>query len=200
MTHQQYNLEDNSGKRLNQSWFLDKYKFSSEEESLQRMVESDLHMIEHYNAEITSLEYFIKKQARQKRSNARLLELLKSVPGIGDVLSLTLLHEIHDINRFPSVQHFASYSRLVKPKKTSAGKTAGGGGGKIGNVHLKWAFSEACILYLRQSDLGKDYLKRLRNKHSNAKSLSVLAHKIGRAVYFMIKRKEPFNEKMFLST
>jgi transposase len=36
------------------------------------------------------------------------------VPGIGQILALVLLYEIHDIRRFPSVQDFVSYCRLVK--------------------------------------------------------------------------------------
>src|SRR6266566_1490984 len=68
---------------------------------------------------------------------------LDTVPGVGKILALVLLYEIHDISRFPTVQDFVSYCRLVKPKKESAGKTYGFIGAKIGNAHLKWAFSEA---------------------------------------------------------
>src|SRR5262249_30530640 len=50
---------------------------------------------------------------------------------------------IHDIKRFAGEGEFLSYARLIRPLKTSAGKVTGGGGGKIGNAHLKWAFSEA---------------------------------------------------------
>ena len=67
--------------------------------------------------------------------------LLKTIPGIGTILGLTLLYEIHDINRFSRVQDFCSYCRLIGGTHESAGKPAGSGGHKIGNVHLKWAFS-----------------------------------------------------------
>ena len=76
------------------------------------------------------------RQARIHDSNA--LALLMSVPGIGKVLALTILYEIHDISRFPSVRDFASYSRLVKCERSSAGKSLGTGGHKIGNA---WARS-----------------------------------------------------------
>ncbi len=51
-----------------------------------------------------------------------MLHRIKTVPGIGDVLALTILYEIIDINRFDTVQKFCSYSRLVKCQKESAGK------------------------------------------------------------------------------
>jgi hypothetical protein len=68
------------------------------------------------------------------------------IPGVGKILALVLLYEIHNINRFAGEGEFLSYARLVRPKKTSAGKVTGGGGSKIGNAHLKWTFSEAACL------------------------------------------------------
>ena len=48
------------------------------------------------------------------------------------------------------VQKFASYRRLVKCKAESAGKLYGTQGNKIGNAYLRWAFSEAVVLHLRE--------------------------------------------------
>ncbi len=109
------------------------------------------------------------------------------------------LYEIGDISRFESVQTFASYSRLVKCKAESAGKTYGTSGNKIGNGHLKWAFSEAAVLYLRGNDKALRYLNKLQKRMSKAKALSALAHKLGRAVYFMLKNKTVFDDERFLN-
>jgi hypothetical protein len=64
--------------------------------------------------------------------------------------------------------------------------------------HLKWAFSEAAALFLKANESGKKYLDRLANKHGKGKALSILAHKTGRAVYFMLKNKKPFDQNKFL--
>jgi transposase len=69
--------------------------------------------------------------------------LLQTITGVGKIIALILLYEIENIRRFASVQDFVSYSRLVKCAKESNGKKCGSGGSKIGNAHLKWAFSEA---------------------------------------------------------
>ena len=74
-------------------------------------------------------------------------------------LKSSILYEIGDISRFPSVQKFASYCRLVKCKAESAGKLYGTQGNKIGNAHLKWAFSEAAVLYLRGNEKAQRYLR-----------------------------------------
>jgi len=110
---------------------------------------------------------------------------------------MTMLYEIHEIERFERVQNFASYSRLVKCEKSSSGKRLGTGGAKIGNVHLKWAFSEAAVLFLRANPPAQKFLEKLRKKHGKAKALSILAHKLGRAVYFMMKQKKPFSLEAF---
>ena len=96
------------------------------------------------------------------------------------------------------MQDFASYARLVKCARESAGKRYGTSGGKIGNAHLKWAFSEAAVFFLRGNPEGMKFKKRLEKKHGKAKSLSILAHKLGRAVYYILKRDQAFDMNRFL--
>lgn len=124
---------------------------------------------------------------------------LRSIPGIGKILALTILYEIHDVTRFDRVQTFASYARLVKGQHQSAGKTLGTSGAKMGNVHLKWAFSEAAVLFLRHSREGRTLMARLRKQHGKGKALSILAHKLGRAVFFMLSRETDFSMDKFLA-
>ena len=92
-----------------------------------------------------------------------------------------------------------SYCRLVKSKKESAGKTYGTSGSKIGNAHLKWAFSEAAVLFLKNNPVGQAYVARLEKKHDKGKALTILAHKLARAVYHMLWRQEAFDMKRFLN-
>ena len=120
-----------------------------------------------------------------KHHDAQTLSLLQTVPGIGKILSRVLLYDMHDIARFPRVQDFASYCRLVKCAKASAGKRAGTSGSQIGNAHLTWAFSEAAVLCLRDHPAAQKFLARLEHTHSKGKALTILAHKLARAVYDM---------------
>lgn len=164
--------------------------------SINRSIDMDLNVIVFYTKELASVEHFIEKTAKQ--NNAQDYNLIQTVPGIGRILALTILYEIGNIERFPSVQNFASYSRLVKCKAESAGKQKGTNGNKIGNAYLKWAFSEAAVLYLRGNEPAKKYIQRLQKRMSKAKALSALAHKLGRCVYFMLRNKTVFDEKRFL--
>ncbi len=125
------------------------------------------------------------------------LELLQTVPGIGDTLSLVILYEIQDINRFPGVGNFISYCRLVKCAHESAGKKTGGGHDKIGNVHLKWAFSEAAVFFLRKNERAQKMHQKLVSKYGKAKALSLIAQKLGRTVYYMLKHNTAFEPDKF---
>jgi transposase len=165
--------------------------------SVQRNIDIDLNIVGHIETELRQVEWFIEKQAKQH--NAKDYYLLKSIAGVGQILALTILYEIGNISRFESVQKFASYSRLVKCRAESAGKTYGTQGNKIGNAHLKWAFSEMAVLYLRGNDKAKAYLNKLQKRMSKAKALSALAHKLGRCVYFMLKNQKVFDENRFLT-
>ena len=194
-TNTQYNF-DPLGKNLRYRGNRDLIDGRFDDPSVQKSVDLDISLINFYDDQLRDVEYYIRKHA--KVNDYQSYMLLNSVPGIGQIISLVLLYEIDDIRRFPKVQDFASYARLIKCKAESAGKIHGTSGAKIGNAHLKWAFSEAAVLFLRGNDRGKAYQNRLLKKHSPGKTLSILAHKIGRAVYFILKRKEPFNMDVFL--
>ena len=124
---------------------------------------------------------------------------LQTIPGIGKVLGLVLLYETHNISRFADVGNFVSYARLVRCSHESAGKKSLGKGNKIGNAHLKWAFSEASCLMIREVPQAARFVARKEKKHGKAKALSILAAKIGRGVYWMLKRKEAFDVNKFFA-
>ncbi len=162
-----------------------------------KSVQVDLDLIGYYDKMLKDLELYIHRIA--KSHDAKDHYLLRTIPGIGPILSLVLLYEIENINRFPRVQNFSSYSRLIKPIKESAGKRTGKSNKKIGNAHLKWAFSEAAILMMRERDEAKKFVQRKQSKHGKAKAIAILSHKIGRTVYYMLKHQRPFDPDKFFN-
>ena len=115
------------------------------------------------------------------------------------MLALVILYEMQAIARFPRVQDFVSYCRLVKCAKESGGKRLGTSGKKIGNVHLRWAFAEAAALFIRQSQAGKEDFAKSGHTHGKAQALTILAHKLGRAVYYMLTRHQAFDLQRFVT-
>lgn len=117
---------------------------------------------------------------------------------MGTIVALVLLSDIHDIHRFPRVQDVVSYCRLVKWAKDSAGKRYGASGKKIGNAYLTGAFSEAATLFLRNTPKAQQYWAKLEKKHGKGKALTIVAPKLARAVYYMLKRATVFDMALFL--
>jgi transposase len=158
---------------------------------VKKNVELDLALLDTYDEHIREVELYLTRAA--KVGDPQASQRLLSVPGVGKVLGLVLLHEIHDIRRFPEVGQFLSCARLVRCSHESAGKKQGTGGNKIGNAHLKWAFSEATCLFLRESDQAKQWLARREKKHGKARALGALAARLGRAVYHLLRKQQAFD-------
>ena len=70
-------------------------------------------------------------------------DLLRSLPGVGQILSAVIALEIGDIGRFGSAQNLVSYAGLVPAARESAGKKRKGKCPADCNTYLKWAFVEA---------------------------------------------------------
>ena len=194
-TNSQYNLPEIGPKiayKANRDGVAERFP----DPAVQKSIEVDLALIGHYDQLLRDVELSILKTAKQH--NAQTLYLLRTVPGIGEILSLVLLYEIHDITRFPRVQDFLSYCRLVKCTKESAGKRYGTSGTKMGNAHLTWACSEAAVLFLRANPAGQKSLTKLEKKYGSGKALTLLGPKLGRTVYDMVQRHTAFDRDTLL--
>ena len=163
---------------------------------VRRRVEADLALLEPLDATIRRLEAEVEAAAREHYPTG--LAVLQSTPGVGAVLSLTILLEIDAIDRFDTRQQFCSYARLCGAVQESDGKRAGTGNRKAGNAWLKWAFSEAAVLSAQKDERIGRYLDKLTSRLGKPKALSALAHKLGRAFYHMLRTKEVFDIERFL--
>jgi transposase len=195
-TASQYNIPQRLGriaKAKNRPGLTEKFDLPC----VQKSIEANLAMIETYDKVIAKLERDLINSVNGHDPVS--YALLKTIPGVWRIIALNLLYEIENIRRFPRVQDFASYCRLVKCSKESNGKKMGHSGKKIGNAHLRWAFGEAAQLFLKGNEPAQKYHQRIVSKHGKGKALSIISHKLGRAVYYMLKNQVPFDQKRFLT-
>ena len=195
-TNSQYNLPE-IGKRLAAKANREDVAEHFPDPSVHKAIEIEVALSDHYDQLLGEVELYLTRSA--KTDDVQTFARLQSVPGIGQILALVLFYEIHDIHRFPRVQDFVSYCRLVKCAKESNGKRFGTASKKIGNGHLRWAFAAAAVLFIRQSQPGKEYFAKLEHKHGKATALTGLAHKLGRAVYYLLTREHAFDLKRFVA-
>jgi len=165
------------------------------ERSVQKTAAADLAVIDCLDAQIADLELYLTRTA--KADDVQTYHRLQTIPGVGKVLALVLLYEVHDIKRFANCGQFLSYARLVRCTHESAGKVQGTGNTKIGNAHLRWALAEAACLFLRASERARAWKQKQTKKRGEGKALGILAAKLARAVYHLWRRGEAFDEARF---
>jgi len=115
------------------------------------------------------------------------LGFLKTVPGIGPILALTIMLETGEIERFASVGNYASYCRCVGSHKISNGKRKGSGNTKNGNKYLAWAFVEAANFAIRFSSRIKSFYQKKKSKRNAIVDINAVAHKLCRVRYHFLK-------------
>ena len=136
----------------------------------------------------------ILEKAVQERVKLRpQFRFLKTVPGIGPILALTVMLETGEIGRFASVGNYASYCRCVGSQKLSNGKRKGSGNTKNGNKYLAWAFVEAANFAIRFSPRIKSFYQRKKSKKNAIVAIKAVAHKLCRACYYIMKDQVPFD-------
>ncbi len=160
-------------------------------------VEADIEAISFLDKIIAKLDWHVK--ARTREIHRKEVAVLKSIKGVGDTIALTIVLEIDTIDRFPSHREFASYARLVNCPRESGGKRYPAKGRKIGNPYLKRVLSEAAVLMVGYNPRIKQWYDKRVNKHGKGKAYAIVAHKLGRAIFHMLKNGTAFDEDVFLS-
>jgi transposase len=121
--------------------------------------------------------------------------LIKTIPGIGQVLATTIMLEAGPMTRFADVGNFSSYCRCVDSLRESNGKKKGEGNAKNGNKYLAWAFIEAANFALRYCPEAKRFYERKKSRTNRIVALKSVAHKLARACYYILRDQQPFDVK-----
>jgi transposase len=164
-----------------------------EEEHLVLSAQANLDSINFLKQKIQTLEKAIKKKVKLKKA----FHYLKTVPGIGDILALTIMLEVGNINRFPKVGNFTSYSRCVPSRRLSDGKSKGRGNRKNGNRYLSWAVTEAVHLGRRYNERFRRYYNRKVAQANTSLATKALGNKLARICYYIMRDQVPFREELF---
>jgi transposase len=152
-------------------------------------IKANVAVMQTLQVEIDSLEKVLAKHCRTEPG----YRLLKTVDGIGEVLSTIILLETGDIARFADVGNYASYCRCVGSRHESNGKKKGEGNTKNGNRYLAWAFVEAANFAVRYCEPARRFHQKKKAKRNSTVAIKAVAHKLARACYHMLKTNKPFS-------
>jgi transposase len=154
-------------------------------------VKSQLKILYCLMEEINQLE----KLVENKIKDDKLFRLLKSVPGVGTILGMTILLETGDIKRFKNPGNYSSYCRCVESKRESNGKKKGENNRRNGNSYLGWAFVEATNQAIRHYQPIKKYYQRKREKTNRPVAIKTIANKLSKACFFILRDQVEFDMK-----
>lgn len=152
-------------------------------------------LIDEVEAHIQELE----KRIRLGVGRLGYVRLLRSLPGVGEILSATLLLEIGDVRRFGCAAQLASYAGLTPTVHASGGKTRMGPTSRQANHYLKWAFVEAanCIVMQKQRYKGRHVVglyERLRAAKNHGKAAVAVARHLAEASWWILTKKQAYQE------
>lgn len=162
------------------------------DEYLALAITSNLSVRQGLEGQIRQLEKVVKGPVKLDPA----FEPLQTVPGLGDILGLTIMLETGDIGRFASVGDFASYCRCVGSERLSNGKRKGRGNTQNGNTYLAWAFVEAAHFAVRYHPQIKSYYQRKAAKTNTIVATKTVAHKLARACDYILRDQVPFDVKL----
>lgn len=124
---------------------------------------------------------------------------LQTIPGLGKILTLTIMLETGAIERFAKVGNFSSYCRKVPTEWKSNDIKKGKGNSKNGNKYLAWAFSEAAEFARRYDEIVRAFYNRKASRTNRMIAHSALAHKLARAAYYIMKDNVTFDHRRLFS-
>jgi len=187
-----------SGKRVSSNQIR---KFTSadleqllKEEHLVLSAQANLDSISFLKQQIHRLEKVIKDKIKLSQTFNGLL----TVPGIGNILAMTIMLEVGDIGRFAKVGNFTSYCRCAPTQRLSDGKSKGSGNRKNGNRYLSWAFSEAAQMARRYNQRFRRYYDRKAAQTNTIVATRALSNKLARVCYYIMRDQVGFNEELIL--
>ena len=128
------------------------------------------------------------------------MELLKTLPGVGRILSAVMALEIGEVGRFASAERLASYSGTTPRVVSSGDKTRYGKVRSDVNGYLKWAFVEAANVVAvnrgRHPERHVSVLyERLREKRGHSKAVGAVARHLAEAAWHVLTKKEAYLER-----
>jgi transposase len=114
-------------------------------------------------------------------------EILRSAPGVGEVISEVVLAELGDGERFPSLKEATAYAGLAPGRRESDGKSKDLGITKKGSALLRWAMVEAAWVAITQSSRWRGVYERIKRRRQSKRAIIAVARRLLAVLVSMLK-------------
>jgi len=117
---------------------------------------------------------------------------LMQIPGVGIIVTMTILSAVGDIRRFESPKKLVGYAGLGAGVHDSGQKHREKGITKMGRKELRWALVEASWQAIRSNPIWRaEYDRLCKRKHPN-QAIVAIAHKLLVTIWYLLNRKEVY--------
>jgi len=128
------------------------------------------------------------------------IELLKSVPGIGEVASKTTYAAISTVKRFKRAKQLTSYCGLV-PSVFSSGERANYGHiTREGRSEVRHAVVQGVRALLRSTDSDgkplRKWYERIARRRGSKTAVVALARKLIEIIFYVLRDRRPYNAQL----
>ena len=158
------------------------------EETWRRSIAEALAVIDVLDARIAPLDAELRPLAA---ADPRVL-LLRTIPGLGDLLGLTFAAEIGDISRFSSPRKLIGYAGLAPKISQSGDRSRTGALSKAGSRTLRWAAVEAAHQAWRATNPWHELYADIAKRAGKNPAKSAVARKVLIAAWHVLSREQPF--------
>jgi transposase len=131
----------------------------------------------------------------QERRFAEQIEWLRSVPGVGRIIALTVVAVFSDVSRFGKAKRAASYAGLVPATHQSGERDAHGRITKKGSGELRAMLCEAAHHASRPNHPLNPYFRKLCAKRGYRMAVVAVAHRLCRILYSMLRHRTVFDPR-----
>lgn len=160
-------------------------------------VQQELQVLDYLQEQIHAME----KRVRDCVKLTPLMQVLKTLPGVGDILAIVIALEMGSVDRFARAEQFCSYCGTVPGVHSSGGVTHYGHTRQACNHYLKWAFFEAANVAARhhKAPAWRDkhivrLYERVRKRKGHPVAIGAVARHLSEAAYAVAVRNEPYRE------
>ena len=156
-----------------------------------------LALIEDLDRQLAPLERELRPHARADER----VKLLMTIPGVAELLGLTLAAEIGDVARFASARKLVGYSGLTPTIRQSGQSSRTGRLSKAGPDTLRWAAVEAAQQAWRPTNPWHELYTDIKRRHgTSSPAKAAVARKVLIAAWHVLSLQQPFKPSVSRAT
>jgi transposase len=162
----------------------------------QELLRQDLEVLKTLTEEVRASEKWLHQATRSDQR----VELLRTIPGLGELLATVVALEIDRVERFANPAKLAAYAGLVPTTYSSGGHTFHGKLMPQSNQWLRWALVEAAWVAVRLDPYFRTHFAKRRTHKPAQSAIIASARRLLEIVWHVLKENRSYQNRPLTSS